>query len=192
MIKFSRRIIETERIQLHPYALKSYESVYLLVQKNKIRLTDSFPNLLKSTETEIDTKEFVRRKINDWNKNKTYALMMVDKSNQKLIGHFNLKDIDWKAGVGEIAYFIDADFERLGLATEVIRRMLSVCFEDIGLNHVFARIVSDNIASRKAAEKSGLKYEGAFLKSPMMHENTLIETHRYGISREDYFRSIAG
>ncbi len=189
MVKFSRRIIETERIQLHPYALKYYEPVFLLIRKNKTRLSDSFPNLLKSTETEMETKEFVRRKINDWNRNKTYALMIVYKSNQELIGHFNLKDIDWKTGVCEIAYFIDADFEQRGLATEVIRRMLSVCFDDIALNHVFARIVSDNIASQKAAEKSGLKYEGAFLKSPAIQDNTMLETYRYGISREDYLRS---
>ncbi len=190
MIKFPRRIIETERIQLYPYTLKYYEPVYRLVQNNKARLIDSFPNLLRSTETEMDTREFVRRKINDWNKNKTYALMIVYRPNQELIGHFNLKDIDWKAGVGEIAYFIDVGFEGQGLATEAIRCMLTVCFEEIGLNHVFARIVSDNIASRKAAEKSGLKYEGAFLKSQMMLDNTMVETHRYGLSREDYFRSI--
>lgn len=190
MIKFPRRIIETERIQLYPYTLKYYEPVYRLVQNNKARLIDSFPNLLRSTETEMDTREFVRRKINDWNKNKTYALMIVYRPNQELIGHFNLKDIDWKAGVGEIAYFIDVGFEGQGLATEAIRCMLTVCFEEIGLNHVFARIVSDNIASRKAAEKSGLKYEGAFLKSQIMLDNTMVETHRYGLSREDYFRSI--
>ncbi len=190
MIKFPRRIIETERIQLYPYTLKYYEPVYRLVQNNKARLIDSFPNLLRSTETEMDTREFVRRKINDWNKNKTYALMIVYRPNQELIGHFNLKDIDWKAGVGEIAYFIDVGFEGQGLATEAIRCMLTVCFEEIGLNHVFARIVSDNIASRKAAEKSGLKYEGTFLKSQIMLDNTMVETHRYGLSREDYFRSI--
>ncbi|MFN8237971.1 MAG: GNAT family N-acetyltransferase [Chitinophagales bacterium] len=190
MIKFPRRIIETERIQLYPYTLKYYEPVYRLVQNNKARLIDSFPNLLRSTETEMDTREFVRRKINDWNKNKTYALMIVYRPNQELIGHFNLKDIDWKDGVGEIAYFIDVGFEGQGLATEAIRCMLTVCFEEIGLNHVFARIVSDNIASRKAAEKSGLKYEGAFLKSQIMLDNTMVETHRYGLSREDYFRSI--
>ncbi|MBK9329862.1 MAG: GNAT family N-acetyltransferase [Sphingobacteriales bacterium] len=189
MIKFSRRIIETERIQLYPYALKYYEPFFRLIQKNKTRLSDSFPNLLKSTETDTDTKEFMQRKINDWNKNKNYALIIVYKSNHELIGHFNLKEIDWKTGVGEIAYFIDAGFEQRGLATEVICRMLSVCFEDIGLNHVFARIVSDNIASQKAAEKSGLKYEGAFFKSHTMHDHTMVETYRYGLSREDYLRS---
>ena len=188
MIKFHRRNIETDRLLLHPYALKYCNPVFNLIQKNKPRLIDSFPKLLSATETLEETKNFVQQKIFDWNKNKAFGFLIFHKSANLLIGHFNLKDIDWKLRKCELAYFIDEDFNHQGLTTEALHRLLSVCFEELHFMHVFARIVTTNTASQKVVEKAGLKYEGAFLKDYTTYDNQIVDTYRYGISKEDYIR----
>ncbi|MFN8295968.1 MAG: GNAT family protein [Chitinophagales bacterium] len=186
MIKFQRKNIETKRLLLQPYSLKYFKEVYYLIQKNKIRLVHSFPNLLKATETLENTKEYVQQKIFDWNRNKAYGFHIFDKTSYQLIGHFNLKDIDWKAGQCELAYFIDEDFAKNGLITEAMNELLKQCFTEIRFKRVVARIVTTNIASQKVAEKSGLKYEGAFYNDYTTYDNLIVDTYRYGISVEDF------
>lgn len=188
MIKFQRSTIETERLLLKPYDVKLYKDVYQLIHKNKPRLIHSFPNLLGATETEIATKDYVQQKIFDWNNNKAYGLMLFDKSTQQLIGHFNLKDIDWKKNQCELAYFIDVDYEKQGLITEAMKMLLKIGFEKINFNRIFARIVTTNTASQKVVEKAGLKFEGAFYQDYKTYDNRIVDTYCYGISKEEFER----
>lgn len=190
MIKLHKKNIETARLMLQPYHIKYYSAVFSLISKNKPRLTHSFPNLLKATETADATKDYVQQKMFDWNKNKAFAFMIFYKETQQLIGHFNLKDIDWKAHQCELAYFIDEDFEKSGLISEALNSLLQVCFHEIKLNRVIARIVTTNVPSQKVAEKSGLKYEGAFYKDYTTYDNKIVDTYRYGISKEEFERII--
>ncbi len=189
MIKFQRRNIETERLLLAPYNIKQYKEVFHLIHKNKPRLIHSFPNLLRATETIENTKDYVQQKIFDWNNNRAYGFMIFDKYSHQLIGHFNLKDIDWKTRQCELAYFIDEDDEGKGLTTEALNALLQRCFLEIGFDRVFARIVTTNISSQKVVEKAGLKYEGAFYQDYTTYDNKVVDTCRYGILKEEYERS---
>lgn len=189
MIKLQRKNIETERLILQPYQIKYYKDVFTLIQKNKTRLVHSFPNMLRATETETATKDYVQQKIFDWNKNKAFAFMIFYKATNELIGHFNLKDIDWKKKECELSYFIDENFAKKNLSSEAITILLHVCFRIIHFNRVTARIVSTNIASQKLVEKAGLKYEGAFYQDYTTYDNKLVDTYRYGISGEEFERT---
>lgn len=188
MIRFQRRNIDTERLLLRPYDIKYYKELFQLIQKNKTRLTGSFPILLRATETPESTKDFVQQKIFDWNNNRAYGYMMFDKTTHQLIGHFNLKDIDWKARQCELAYFIEEESEGKGLTTEAMICVLNRCFREIQFNRVFVRIVTTNIASLKVAEKCGMKYEGTFYQDYTTYDNQIVDTYRYGISKEEFER----
>ena len=188
MTKLHKRTIETERLLLQPYVMKFAEPVFHLIQKNKPRLIHSFPKLLSATETAEDTRDFVQQKIFDWNKNKAFGFMLFGKNSHELIGHLNIKDLEWKTRKCELAYFIDEDVARQGLMEEAIRQMLKVCFDELHLEHVMARIVTSNTASIKLVEKCGLKYEGTFYKDYMTYDQQVVDTYRYGISREDHQR----
>lgn len=188
MTKLLRKNIETQRLILLPYEIKYYKDVFELIHKNKSRLIHSFPNLLNATETIEDTKDFVQNKIFDWNKNKAFGYMIYYKDSNLLIGHFNIKDIDWKKNQTELSYFIDENFERKGLTTEAIQLILKICFLVLKFDRVFVRIVTENIASQKVAEKANLKYEGAFFQDYTTYDNKIVDTYCYGISREEFER----
>ena len=188
MLKLPRRIFETERLLLKPYDIQYFQEVFHLIQKNKPRLIHSFPKLLNATETIANTKDYVQQKIFDWNNNKAFGFMLFDKSSNQLIGHFNLKDIDWKKNQTELAYFIDEDFENKGLITEAFQTFLKICFISVKFERVFVRIVTTNIASQKVVEKAGLKYEGAFYQDYTTYDNKIVDTYCYGISKEEFER----
>lgn len=188
MTKLPKISLETNRLLLLPYEIKFYKGVFALIQKNKNRLAHSFPNMLRSTESEMATIDYVQQKIFDWNNNKAYAYMVFLKENNKLIGHVNLKDIDWKKNQAELAYLIDEDLENKGLTAEAVALLLKIGFHKLALARIFARIVTTNIASQKVIEKVGLKFEGSFYNSYTTYDNIYVDTYCYGISKEEFER----
>lgn len=188
-MKLPRKDIPTERLILKPYEIKYYNEVFQLIHKNKPRLVHSFPNLLRATETLENTRDFVQNKIFDWNKDRAYGFMILNKNTNQLIGHINIKDIDWKKNQTELSYFIDVDMERKGLMTEAIQKIIRLCFIVLQFERVFVRIVTTNIASQKTIEKAGLKYEGAFYQDYTTYDNQIVDTYCYGISKEAFERN---
>lgn len=59
----------------------------------------------------------------------------------------------------EIAYLIDKNFQRQGLASEASFGLLKYGFEELKLSRLICLIDPDNIASQKVAEKTGMKLE---------------------------------
>lgn len=79
-----------------------------------------------------------------------------------------LDDTDWELVVGEqipegdveIGYILKKSAWGKGYATEACKRLLKFAFEESPLEEIVAVIDTENIASRKVLEKSGLIYEG--------------------------------
>ncbi|MGM1048833.1 ribosomal-protein-alanine N-acetyltransferase [Paenibacillus uliginis N3/975] len=67
-------------------------------------------------------------------------------------------------GNGEIGYFLLPDFWGQGYATEIINRLLKICFEEMNLHRVFARCNANNLNSEKVMIKAGMEKEGRFRK----------------------------
>jgi len=186
--KFPRQTIETERLLLMPYQQKYTGEYFTLIQKNKNRLKDSFPTILRSTTSEPDTHHFIQQKIVDWNKNKAYAFLLFYKENRQLIGHLNLKALDWKKRQAEIAYFIDEDFVCRGLTSEAILRVMQIVFNQLEFQRLFAKVIPSNKASVSVLEKCGLRYEGAFFSDFTTYDHQQTDTNCYGITRDVFLR----
>ncbi|MCB0508739.1 MAG: GNAT family protein [Chitinophagales bacterium] len=182
MISLPRNTITTARLNLQPYQVLYALDFFTLIRKNENRLVEYFPKTLEATQTLNDTKDCIQEKIFDWNKKKSFAFMIFLKEDNSLIGHINIKDIDWKKRSAELSYFIDETHENQGLMSEAIQCLLQLCFKILKLENVTAQIVNDNTTSIKVAQKNGLQYEGAFYHTTQNNNHI----SRYGISKEVY------
>lgn len=59
----------------------------------------------------------------------------------------------------ELAWVLDPAFTGSGFATEAVRELLRVCFEDLGLRRVTATCFADNEASWRLMERVGMRRE---------------------------------
>ena len=84
----------------------------------------------------------------------------IDKGDGRLIGRCGLlpQNLQGRAEV-EIAYLIDRSRWNLGLATEAARAIRDHGFDRLGLERLVSIIHRDNLASRRVAEKAGLRPE---------------------------------
>ena len=79
----------------------------------------------------------------------------------------------WTINRAELAYWIGAEFQQKGIATEASRAIVEFAFNHLGLNKVVLYHASDNLASGVIPLRLGFRYVGeeqeAFNKSGQWH-----------------------
>jgi RimJ/RimL family protein N-acetyltransferase len=86
---------------------------------------------------------------------------LINREDNVLIGYcgFLHQEVDERKEI-EIAYRLHPDYWNKGLATEAARAVRDRGFRDWGLKRVISLIHVDNKASRRVAEKNGMRMEG--------------------------------
>lgn len=84
----------------------------------------------------------------------------------------------------EIGYWIGESYWGKGYATEVVKLLLNVAFEELNLSRVYAAIFEYNVASMRVLEKSGFKKE-AIIKSSITKEGKIFDEHLYSIRKDE-------
>jgi ribosomal-protein-alanine N-acetyltransferase len=177
-------IVIQHDLYICPYQ-KGYESVFFnLVQKNIIRLRDGFPDLFKKINTIEDTMLYFEEKIKLWNQNKEYAYLIF--MNDILIGHFNIKDINWNKSSVELSYWIDVDYEKKGIIYTIISHRKDFIFNQLSISKIFARCDVNNKKSEQVMLKCGMQYEGTLHQNYLSWDNKPIDTYLYSIEKQKY------
>lgn len=99
-----------------------------------------------------------------------YNYLLYQANSPQPIGNIYIYNIQHQHSTCEVAFLMDDDFTRQGWATQMLRRVVEFCVEQIKIQAVFASILPDNLIARKILEKAGFKkesqsvqvFEGAF------------------------------
>ena len=67
--------------------------------------------------------------------------------------------------LGEIGFIVHPDHQGHGYATESMRPLMRIAFEDVGLHRVIGRVEARNIASARVLEKLGLRREAHLVEN---------------------------
>lgn len=113
-----------------------------------------------------------------------YAI--ADPMENELVGIINL-NLSLHHKRGELAYWVGKEHWGNGYASEAARELLTIGFEEKGLNRIFAAAFVDNPGSWMVMEKIGMKQEGT-LRGHVYKGGESVDLHYYGILAEDYFR----
>lgn len=63
-----------------------------------------------------------------------------------------------------LGYFVDERYNGRGFATEAIRLLAELAITELDLHRIQAAVMPRNLASRRALEKAGFRYEGESLR----------------------------
>lgn len=84
----------------------------------------------------------------------------------------------------ELGYWIGREHWGRGYATEAVRAVVDLAFDELGLERVFAHHFAWNPASGRVLEKAGLKREG-LLRSHVQKDGRAVDDVLYGLARAD-------
>lgn len=135
-------------------------------------------------------KPCTRREEEDWfekhSEDKNAIILAIEKKDGKYLGNVSLSKIDLISGTAELGIMIGAKDEwGKGYGTEAEKLIIKHGFRNLGLRKIWAIIMSENIGSIKAAQKSGLQIE-AKINKHIRRNGKLQDIFHLAIFREDW------
>ena len=86
--------------------------------------------------------------------------------------------------IGTVAYYLAEKAWGKGYMTEILKRVIDFCFDDLGLNRVEADHFARNPASGRVMEKTGMKKEGV-MRQKYCKDGEFLDAVQYAILKED-------
>lgn len=177
----------TQRCVVRRFRENDGAAVYRLLDNNRDYLNDHFPYLISTPGTsEPDSEIFVRECIAEWLLQKRYAMGIWHHETTKLMGFIQVFNIDWDVPLGEVAYFVDREYIRQGIMTEVLARVVRFSFLQLKLDKLIIKTLADNYASQRLARRVGFSREGDLRNEYRMPAGGLVDLMRFGFARETY------
>ena len=149
-------ILETERLILRHQVIEDLDNLWALYCNPHI--TKYIPDAPRSRE---EAQEELEWHMHGHPKHPELGLWAtIHKESGKFIGRCGLLPwtIDGQYDV-EVAYTIAEEHWRQGLGTEAAQAILKYGFEKLNLPRLICLIDAENIASKKVAERIGMKFE---------------------------------
>lgn len=174
--------IETPRLILRDFKKSDLKAVHAYSSLEEVaRYLVWGPNSLvqskQAIEGFIDDQRMRPREIFD--------VAVTLKPKREVIGGAGVRIIDRDNLTGEIGYTLHPDYWGFGLATEATRALLDAGFNELGLQRIIAHCDQRNKASARVMERLGMRREGAFRASKVIHGQWRDE-YLYAILAEDF------
>ncbi len=175
--------ITIDNLTLRPLESNDASAFFDLIDRNRIRLRDYFPVTISVITNLENCKRYIEEKAEQALIREHYCYVIADKQS-RLLGLIILKNIDWRVPKGELAYFIDKDYEGKGITSRALSALVSYCFDTMEMNKLFILTAVDNHPSRKLAEKTGFETEGILRKNFRLSDGRLVDNVYYGLLRK--------
>ena len=152
-------IIETERLKLREFTMDDV---------NDLAAIFADPIMMQyypSTKDKEETKKWIEKNIERYKKYGFGLWAVVRRDNDEFIGDcgITIQDIDGEEKP-EIGYHISRDYWGQGYATEAALACKEYAFNVLGMEEIFSKIRSENISSRRVAEKVGMTLQKEYIK----------------------------
>jgi RimJ/RimL family protein N-acetyltransferase len=105
------------------------------------------------------------------------------------IGQIQIKNIAWEIPSAELGYFTSNAWQRKGYASESIRGISGVAFQELDFQRIFVRILPLNRESFALAKRLRFHEEGLHRKAFRCGFGELHDVQYLSLTQEDYRKS---
>ncbi|MBZ9687336.1 GNAT family N-acetyltransferase [Clostridium estertheticum] len=134
-----------------------------------------------------ETKKNLRNRIEKYQEPSTYYWAIIMKTTNNPIGNIALITSSEYDMCADVAYCIGRGYWGQGIATEALKRVLEFGLAVVNFNRIEAYHSVNNIASGRAMQKAGMKYEGRMRQKYRSHVG-FEDSDLYAILKEDLSR----
>jgi RimJ/RimL family protein N-acetyltransferase len=93
---------------------------------------------------------------------------------------------DARGTQAELGWVVDPAHGGRGLATEAVRELLRICFEDLALRRVVASCFADNTASWRLMERLGMRREEHTVADSLHRSGRWLDGYRYAMLASEW------
>lgn len=170
---------ETQRLLIRRYTELDWKDLYEYLSDEEV---------VKFEPYEIVTLEQAKEEVLYRSNDDCYYAVCLKESN-KLIGNVYIAKQDFDTW--EVGYVFNTSYQGKGYATEAVRTLVDIAFEDWGARRVIAMCNPINTHSWKLMERLGMRREGTLLqniyfKTDQEGNPIWCDTYEYGILKEEW------
>lgn len=132
------------------------------------------------------TKKYISYIQSAYRNENFYDFALVDRQSGKMIGTCGFTSFDLQNNSAEVGYVLHPDFWGRGFAKEALLRLMAFGFAELRLHRMTARIMTQNEASKRVAEKCGMRREATLVEAMLIKGN--FETiDEYAILAKEFY-----
>lgn len=144
--------LETERLRLRPLKLSDAPAVQEYVSDARVaEMTSQIPH----PYPELGAEEWIR----GHGSGEETVFARARKKDDEMIGAIGIRP-ESHGLAAEIGFWVGIPYWGHGFCTEAAREILRYCFEELGIQRVWAGHIAGNEASGRVQQKIGIKHEG--------------------------------
>lgn len=162
------------------------KNFFKLFQDNHSRISDYFGGLTMTLNSEADAEFWIRKKLANWLLRKEYYFGIWDKRSAELIGFICLVNIEWDLPKGEVQFFIDKDFAKKGIMTEVLKRLTAFAFDQVKMQKLTIKTAMEYYPPQRLARKCGFNREGDLRSELRKPSGEIMDVMLFGLSFTTY------
>jgi RimJ/RimL family protein N-acetyltransferase len=99
---------------------------------------------------------------------------------------------DQAAGtMAEVGYVLDPAYAGRGYATEAVREVLRICFEELGVRRVIAQCFADNEPSWRLMERVGMRREQHSVRDSLHRDGQWLDGMMYAVLAEEWREGVS-
>lgn len=175
-------ILETARLKLRQLSLTDETLIQKYASDRTIAdTTISIPHPYPDREAE----RYIRKQIAAQKAGSSVTFAIELKTEAKLIGIAELRDIEPEHSVAELSYWLGVSAWGQGYMSEAIKPILNFGFINLSLNRIYAYHMVRNRASGKVLQKNGFQVEG-LLRQRVKKWNIYEDVILLSILRQDF------
>jgi len=177
-------VLETERLILRKVQKKDCRDLFEYCSDPvSSRYSDWLPHEDRSV-----TKQFIKGLLSSVSEGEYFLWCIELKESGKVIGSISITEMDRHFKVAELGYGIQKAYWGKGYATEAAETVLEYLFCRVGVQRVFARISTANLASVRLALRLNMECDGLLRKGCYIQGKSH-DVYIYAITDEDYKKS---
>jgi RimJ/RimL family protein N-acetyltransferase len=134
--------------------------------------------------TREDAEQYFRTMEAEIGKGKMLRLSIFVASSDEYCGSVGLH-IERDHERAEMGYWIGVPYWGRGYASEAAQVVVDYGFRELGLNRIYATVFAGNTASRRVAEKAGMRYEGC-MRQHVSKWGKFLDLEVYGVLAADF------
>lgn len=133
-----------------------------------------------------DALAYTRRARAHWLTRDDLPVAVVERATGRIVGGSGLHKPDWRFRLFEIGYWLRADAEGRGYASETVQLLTRMAFNDLDANRVEIRIDTHNTRSCAVAERLGFVLEGTLRRKMWAPGGTPADMRVYALLPEEF------
>lgn len=131
------------------------------------------------------TNTLLRIWIDDYNNKFTYRWIIIEKESNKPIGTIDVVSKNVENRVFELGHCYKKDCWGKGYATEVLRKVASFLFDQVGVELIVAKHYETNPASGRVMQKIGMKYDATLRDRIIDKDGNRIASVHYSLKKDE-------